>query len=30
MADGIVRDDLLIDTDERRALREDVYKLVGS
>lgn len=30
MADGIVRDDLLIDTDERRALRESVGKLVGS
>ena len=30
MADGIVRDDLLIDTDERRALREAVAKLVGS
>ena len=30
MADGIVRDDLLIDTEERRALRESVAKLVGS
>jgi alkylation response protein AidB-like acyl-CoA dehydrogenase len=30
VADGIVRDDLLIDTDERRALRESVGKLVGS
>jgi alkylation response protein AidB-like acyl-CoA dehydrogenase len=30
VADGIVRDDLLIDTEERRALRESVAKLVGS
>ncbi|MCD2186753.1 acyl-CoA dehydrogenase family protein [Actinomycetospora soli] len=30
MADGIVKDDLLLDTDERRALRESVAKLVGS
>jgi alkylation response protein AidB-like acyl-CoA dehydrogenase len=30
VADGQVRDDLLIDTDERRALREAVAKLVGS
>ncbi|WP_018335474.1 acyl-CoA dehydrogenase family protein [Actinomycetospora chiangmaiensis] len=30
MADGIVRDDLLLDTDERKALRESVAKLVGS
>ena len=30
MADGLVKDDLLIDTDERRALRESVAKLVGS
>ncbi|GAA4833769.1 acyl-CoA dehydrogenase family protein [Actinomycetospora corticicola] len=30
MADGIVKDDLLLDTDERKALRESVAKLVGS
>jgi alkylation response protein AidB-like acyl-CoA dehydrogenase len=28
-ADGIVRDDLLIESDERKALRESVSKLVG-
>lgn len=30
MADGRMRDDLLVDNDERRALRDSVAKLVGS